>query len=329
MRNRPETAIPPINHLNPGEIKIDPLLLLHAGGNLEGGAVRIWYVARMIDQEGSGCVSKASLMTALAELGVSSRAIQRWYRRALDILILKEVHRRSGSIDLVLTGAHKVANALGCRMLAAHPAAIQAASLLKPGWRALVWAAYLTSYEGVRVSRAELERLTGISERSQQYYERAVGIEANAQYAVDVESPADHLGGVQEFERSYAFPIQLGSGKTAIAYRLPNLYVVPPEKARLLPAGRQKKLQKKLDQLIDHSGSLIMAHPRAQAEAKRVYLRKYFVSEKAARQAVRRYLRKNPDAALPEFVLIPLENPGKRRHTGRSTLWRRLYVRSL
>jgi hypothetical protein len=218
-----------------------------------GGAWRIWVLARALDRKGQGAIAEAELRAYLSHLDVPARTGRHWRKAAVDAGFLRPVTRRSGQRVLVISSAQKLALALGCERLnraALVPARGLASSgkrtATSPNWRAVVWAAYEAHHMGKLVSRATLEKLSNVSRRSQARYDRDAQVERQKNFALSHFSP-DYLDMVREYRSSaFVYHFRKKQGASVVAWRLPDLRYAPLFICQYAPKGRMRKINRHL-----------------------------------------------------------------------------------
>jgi hypothetical protein len=211
--------------------------MLGAIHNKRGGAARLWFIAKSLDQEGSSVVSQKALFEHLAELGVGGRKRRRWLRSALDLRLLREVVHRDGEKVYRLASWGRGAGMLGCSRIGS-PAEIPEKTLVTPGWRAQVWAGYLATLEGQIVSQETKYKITGVAPKTQRNYQAALPVKRMQNYSnTDLSAPGD----IQE---KHLF---INPKTQKVVQKLPDIVTVPSRVARSLPKGRSRKAQGELN----------------------------------------------------------------------------------
>ena len=283
-------------------VKIWPVVGLGAIRTNLGGPFRLWSIARHLDNKGSEVVVMHMLKDYCDSLGINQRTYLRWQSDAKDygIITLRYWSKSEQSV-ISLKKLASAAKIFECQRIG-YPVIIPTYLLLNYGWRGWVWAAYLATLGERPISRGKMREITGVPEQTQRDYENQIGIQKIENYAV-TDLSADHLSGMGEFERSYAFLFR--DAKTpdpVIAYQLPNTYI-PPKVVRTSTKGRSRKAQKQLNAASfyverDHSVEIV---------------RLYHSSERSAVAAIRKHGRLNG-----ENHTIPVY---KKRFEGSSTTW--------
>jgi hypothetical protein len=221
------------------DVKIWPVVGLAAALSAHGGAWRLWVLARALDEPGAGRVSAQALAEFTKQLHVGARNYQRWRADALRLGLLRyagtDFYYCSLGVAAVLLGAERVG----------QPAMVSADKLVRSGWRAVVWSAYLVTLGERPISQAIKCQLTGIDERTQRNYQAAQPGSARPNYALTtmrsdaLTGAREHLGGVY---------FQTSSGR--IIQRLPDARIVPIFIAQAAAhRGRSKKAQRTVNLL--------------------------------------------------------------------------------
>jgi len=223
-------------------IKVWALVGCQAWQARKGGGWRVWAISHHLDKRGSGRVSRLELWDYLRSLGVGERKRRRWISQAL----------RSGFMvysakvdDYFLTSLGKVAAIIGAGEVGL-PADISVARLVSPGWRSVVWAGVLAAMQaGKPMSRARLQVLSGLDERTQYNLEQQLAIIYRKNYA-QTKLAGDHLTGIVEHGRGSAFV----GDDNRIYYRLPDTRIVSQADAIAGAKGRSRKAQKRVNTLL-------------------------------------------------------------------------------
>lgn len=218
-------------------LKTWPVVIMAADQKKAGGAIRLYFIARMIDRRGSGKVDKAELWGWLKYFRVGDRKRRRWIAQAKAYGLLSETDNYYYLLSL-----GRAALAVGCDRVG-RPAKISGLAMVSSGWRAHVWAAYLSTLHGRPVSQQTKERLTGVSERTQRNYQAALPGEKRGNYAV-TKHKGDRLTMFREYGRGAAFVGRDGK----IIFKLPDTRNVPGFIATAAPRGRSRKAQKMINQ---------------------------------------------------------------------------------
>ena len=219
------------------KVKIWPVVMLTAIHNKRGGAARLWFLAKALDQDGSGKVCRDALFAHLDGLRVKGRKRRRWLKAAQETGLLRKVVYRNGRNFYHLASWGRGAGALGCSQIG-KPASVLEKSLVSSGWRALVWAGYLATLEGRIISQETKYKITGVDPRTQRNYQAALPVKRMQNYS-NTDLPA--AGDIQEKHLFF------NKRTNKVVQRLPDIITVPSEVARSLPKGRSRKAQGELN----------------------------------------------------------------------------------
>ena len=229
--------------LGPKTSKLWTLLGIAATHAKHAGAWQVWTLAKALDPAGSGLVLRSLLLETISSLRVNIRNRQRWVRDAVEIGLLRE-RIKDGSKFYSLASVPNAAVILGCKHIGSKPASILTSNLFKKGWRNYLWAAQSTAYEDKLISQATKCELTGVSERTQRYYQSKVPGDFRRNFAhtridtKDIERAKETTG-----RHFFKF-------RDKTYQRLPDVRIVPREVARSLPKGRSHKNQKAINKLL-------------------------------------------------------------------------------
>lgn len=217
-------------------VKIQPEVLLKAARSQNGGAARLFFLAKQFNQSGSRTIEKSEFMRWLLSLGISRRVSELWLARALEIGLMT---RRDQWLDLA--GRARGYMILGCNKIYKQDALIELNKLISKGWQAWVWACYVERFNERPISQAALRGLTDIPERDQREYERRAGVKKVRNIAFDMSRKADQLAGTLEFEKKQnAFNYQ-----GVLAWNMPNSRRV--NGVSYANKGRNRKIQKAIN----------------------------------------------------------------------------------
>ena len=314
----------------PATAAIWPQVDLAAMQRKLSGAVRTWELARALDPQGSGIVSRTRLLSLLQQLGTARRTRYRWLKVSIAAGFLTPV--RDGE-RLRITGLEKVARMLGLQQVGWR-VIIPSDELVGSGWKAMVWAAYLTRYKDRPVSRAVLEEHSGVKRRTQVNIEQDSEIGREKNFAVDPRRPSEQLEMYREIEgRQYAFTVNYyRSG--AIAYQRPNAYHAPKS---VLPDGgmyRASEISRNLREMsadvseitesFCHSTRAVSVFGRSSLPSKHGDAvrggprRRYFDDYKPMRRAVKKLARSGKHG---EELYEKLKGGLNRKHRSRKSGW--------
>jgi len=211
------------------KVKVYPLLGLKAIRNNAGGAYRYWLFARAIATE-SRTFKHADLCKRLVELGAHPKTVEGWRKKAEALGLVFSWP----DADRFL--AAKKTYKLFCCPVDRNPVNLPADVLLSKGWRAWIWAAWLSANVKGQISRETLARLTGVPEGTQRGYERTyedMGGHLGKRKNYAVWAPRkrkgltleDYVQHFREGEHPGAF-IMRGKRNHRLAWPLPNSYNV-------------------------------------------------------------------------------------------------------
>ena len=220
-----------------GYIKIWATVGLASIRNKTSGAWRAWQICKHIDQ-GSGKVTRAELWTYFDALGIGERKRRRWVSKALRLGLIREHKEYYYSVNL-----GRAAVILGCKKVGL-PATVKTAALVRSGWRAYVWAAYLATLNNKPVSQATKARLTGVLPRTQRIYQASVPGSARQNYTERGFARARKSQGLNDVCEIHTFENERGK----IVQRLPDARIVPLDVSKTTKRGRSRKAQK----LVNH-----------------------------------------------------------------------------
>lgn len=168
-------------------IKVFPEVIYSAiRHNRPAGAFRLWFIAKHFDN-GSGFIPVKDFRRYVDSQGVNEKTYYRWLDQAITLGLIK----REGGANPVyrLAAWEGGANAAEVSNGLSRAVNVPIAKFLAKGWLAILWAGYLKHFETKPVSRATLEKLTGIPARTQRAYEAKAGVKAKANYASYGQAP--------------------------------------------------------------------------------------------------------------------------------------------
>jgi hypothetical protein len=232
---------------HPQDVKIWPCVGLAAAQSNQGGAWRLWALARNLNRSGSGVVSKRELYNYLDSLGCHPRTRRRWVRDAKQSGIISETKNKKGERIYCLRSLGKAAAALGASSIG-RPAVIKggAKKLLEPGWAAWLWAGWTAAKNGYQenpkpIAQETKRELTGVAPRTQRKYQRISGSKSIANYAPRPDIKTAHVDNLKDVT-GWTFFVD-GEGNTN--QRLPDL-VLAPLSVDVTKRGRSRKAQREL-----------------------------------------------------------------------------------
>ena len=254
--------------------------MLMAIRNKCGGAARLWFIAKSLDQDGSGKVGQAALFDHLAGLKVGGRKRRRWLRAALNLGLLTEKVYRNGERVYRLVSWGRGFGALGCNTVKiGRPAELQTSGLVRPGWRALVWAAYEATLEGRIISQEQKHKLTGIEPRTQRNYLTSLEKVKRIQNYAKTDILPEQVEGARDALDLHLF---VNEKTKKVVQRLPNIIVVPSNIARSLSKGRSRKAQSTVNAHTLGENSLFMQR------VKNFSVRLFHENQKGANKAIKK-----------------------------------------
>ena len=234
-------------------LKIWPEVILKSLQSGHSGGMRLYFLARMLDRPGRGVIDLDELFNFTRGLGIGERKRQRWLKDAVEIgLFVQHTQKRSLYFLAGLAGA---ALAIGADRVGL-PAEISAGDFISPGWRSIVWAAYLTAFVKDPtndhpdiffrpISQASKREITGVSERTQYNYQRTIpGGKAIKNFADRGRARPGLAQGMKD-----ELGLVIFEHKGRIIQRLPDSRVIPENVASHLNIGRSRKAQSRLNAL--------------------------------------------------------------------------------
>jgi hypothetical protein len=256
-----------------------PLMGIHSQDTKHAGAWRLHVLAATLDHTaecdhangickgGSGKIERATLEAAAMALGVKRSTFYTWLADARAAGILR------GEGDwLGLASQEKLSQILLCNSIDKHKAIIPLKLLFKPGWKDVVWAAYLKVnhhkhvgytadlqpvYKPQVISGRTLEALTGIPERTQRRLNKHVRSRRNIaittqrgsyEQAAGMNEAAQANG---ERRRYFIFndmkqtdPAGVKDYRRVIAHTMPARRTVTDKVAKIGARGRRKQIER-------------------------------------------------------------------------------------
>jgi hypothetical protein len=165
-----------------------------------GGGFRLYVLAKGLDSQGRGSVSRDELRAYLLSLGASPRQWQRWITEARNNDLVRDWQRKTGEWMLALPSTGAAAHAMGCESVGNRRATMAAAGLIGPGWKARTWAAYDATHNGRPISRERMQKILNVPISTQRYRDRQAGVTRQRNYA-RLNYRADSLAMLKEFSR--------------------------------------------------------------------------------------------------------------------------------
>ncbi len=230
-----------ISNLTPNfenRIKIYPQLAFAAILHKLGGAWQAWTVARWVDKQGRGRITRQALTRALKQLGVNKFARSRWISSAVKCGLFSQYQ------DIYyLASLGRAAQKVSGRTVRL-PVLIDPRALVSRNWRARVWSGYRATLQDKMISQTTLAQLTGVDARTQRNYQHSEPGTRRGNYARTNLKP-NQVAGMMENERGCYFSTRRGK----VLQRLPDTRNVPFEIATTANPGRSRKGQKVLNSL--------------------------------------------------------------------------------
>ncbi len=210
-------------------------------------AMRLWHLARMVD-DGSGVVPWSALKAVIDRyIGTSQRHIRRLISEAEALGWLEPVQRHNGEHVVIIRGLERVAESLGVSKIS-QGCYIPARELRKlKAWRVACWDAFMAGRSGRRsrpISRRVLARVSGVDERSQRRYERSSARVTSRRNIAVTAMPSMFVEYAREHGERAAFPVG-----DHVAWQLPNSYSV---RVDLAPRGMARRISKALSEGLLH-----------------------------------------------------------------------------
>ena len=226
----------------------------------QAAAGRIWLLLRHLDRDGRGWISLSQARKQLTGRRSPLRVCGwRQLRNLLargDGLFWKRDPLPAADGRIWLRSVARVAASLEVDHLRTRPVALPVAALLKT--IGVVRAHFYASFHSGRseeapIARSTLRRLSSVSRRTQQQYERRAGVKLQQNYAIGppLASSAAQERAWRQGRACFPFIDRKGNqaevGATYLAWQLPNSYTGPHAPAA---RGRQKQINRKLVDLF-------------------------------------------------------------------------------
>lgn len=188
--------------------------------SLVGGGWRLWQLGKALDRAGTGRVKRDDLRAFVLSLGVNPRSFDRWIINARNNDFISDVQSATGEWIVILHNAGIVGAAMDSDKLSRR-VSIPAAALIGKGWKARIFAAYETIYNGQPITRGRMQIICNVSRSTQKYREAQANVKVIRNIA-QLEESADKLPMIREYARNpFAFYLD---GRGGIIQRLPNSY---------------------------------------------------------------------------------------------------------
>lgn len=241
-------------------LKIYPEVIFKAiNNNKPAGAFRVWFIAKDYDQGGSGFIPGKAFRYYLKSLGIPRGTYTRWITQAVDLGLIRVTRTvQGGQVYALVSWGEGAVTAGVTRLL--KPVRVPLERFVKRGWLAWVWAGYIKHYEGKPISRATLEKLTGVPARTQYGYEKQAGVKSKAHFANfgDPSKDPDNAPGIDGSRGYY--------GKAGMTRkRLPDSRTV--EGVQEGGKGRSDKANQKIAALLNVWGSSQNRYERLYCES--------------------------------------------------------------
>lgn len=265
-----------------GLIKVYPEVIFSAiHHNRPAGAFRLWFIAKHYDN-GNGFIPAKHFRHYLGALGVNEKTFYRWLDQAIELGLINRVSGGPKTVyQLAAWEVGKAAAGVSGDLLRAVMVPIN--QFIAKGWLSVLWAGYLKHFEGKPISRATLERLTGVPARTQLAYETKAQVRSKANFATYGLAP-DNLERALEFMPIVYRPGHYVTQQGEFRRRLPDTRTAPNE-IDLANAGRLKRI----NQALYKEGS-----------SQPIY-RIYTEGAKQSKQALHR-IRKVDEIDRPSFI---------------------------
>lgn len=238
-------------HFDAGQVAIFPLIGLAVIKNKTGffgGAYRAWQLAKAFDNEGAGAINLDDFKEWAK---VNPRTLRQWIKDAIDLQLFVKV---TFGTRLMTASTAKAAAILGCGRVDSLKVKVNISDLAGRDWKAVILAAIESRFNprpGQRqpVSRKQLYRMTGISPRTMQRYEKKTGVKRHRNYAQSIYEPST-LSAVKEYSNHAGAFIwyDTKSNEQEIRYRLPDDRDTS-KAAVQMGRGRSRKVNKTLKAL--------------------------------------------------------------------------------
>lgn len=264
-----------------GLIKVYPEVIFSAiHHNRPAGAFRLWFIAKHYDN-GNGFIPAKDFRRYVNAQGVNDKSYYRWLDQSIELGLINRVRGSKTVYQLAAWEAGKAAAGVSGDLLRAVNIPLN--QFVAKGWLSILWAGYLKHFEGKPISRATLEKLTGVPARTQLLYETKAQVRSRANFATYGLAP-DNLERALEFMpiiyRAGHYITQQGEFRR----RLPDTRTAPSE-IILANVGRLKRI----NQALYKEGS-----------SREIY-RIYTEGAKQSKQALKR-IRKVDEIDRPDFI---------------------------
>lgn len=253
-------------------------------------AFKVWFLAKDFNPSGNGFIPAKTFRQHLASLGIPRQTLMRWIDQALALGLLQRVEQGNadGSGLYRITSWQAGAAMVGLQRLM-PPVLVEREALLKKGWLAFCWAAFLLRFDGL-ISRRTLEVLSGVPPRTQVAYEHKSGVINRANYASYGKLMDDPDTATGMLPEAFDFVDKPGHyfKNGELRRRLPNSRnCLGIKEISLSERGRIKAINRALE-LVDSSPELSSKHTLpSQFEFDLEPIRLYCITAKHKKQALR------------------------------------------
>lgn len=184
----------------PQDVSLYPVMAIQAARRASrvGGGYRLYVLAKVLDRQGLGNVSRDKLRRYALSLGVSPRQWQRWITEARNFDLVKDWQTKAGEWMLALPNPGAAAYSMGCESVGGRKATMSARDLIGPGWKARIWAAYEVTHNGRPVSRERMQKTVNVPVSTQRYRDAQAGVNRQQNHA-KLKDKAGALSMYQDF----------------------------------------------------------------------------------------------------------------------------------
>ncbi|MDP1715982.1 MAG: hypothetical protein Q8L41_14675 [Anaerolineales bacterium] len=222
-------------------------------GVRHGGAVRVYWLARTLDPDGSGHIDPENLKAAAVQLGVKPRTFDTWMKDALQIGIFEQLNKWT----LRIKNQAETLRLLGARDVDKTRVIVPLKALFKNGWRAVIWAGYLKANFSKNEVNSQGENVTVYKHVSQKKLAELTGVSVSAQKNTlqkhvksiqqigITEHPASMVRMLNEYTSpNKFFPLRdpKQNNKLVAAVHLPSEKRVSNKTARTATRGRRRAI---------------------------------------------------------------------------------------
>ena len=174
-----------IDNSLPEFVNFYPLMAIQAArrSSRVGGGYRLYVLAKALDQEGRGSVTRERLRAYVLSLGVHPRTWERWVIEARNNDLLTDWQRKNGEWMFAIPSPGAAAYSMNCESVGSCKVTLRASLLIGRGWKAYVWAAYEATHSGRPISRERMQKIVNVPVSTQRYRDRRAGVTRKANYA--------------------------------------------------------------------------------------------------------------------------------------------------